>query len=475
MAQQLSSFLAVDPDRLAATGVLDSVIGIDTHLFLDPHLLRHTAIPEFAHSRQRIEQHYCNILRLLIASRREGDAAWREAARRLIFPEVRGTSIGYGVSRSDGNAIGQILGRRLLRTASEIIEMGIVDPNVFELIGLFEEGFGADRLSDMTLSIIREDLCRFSARISAELGIKRLVNVRTQQGCCAVPRGPFGQDPLYFLPTTLLRDLPVALTREDIDHVVATNNELRERLNRLIGDVWKRGARIPKPVLRRCILGNRVALESLLETYKKHPQRPYEIEKDPAGLISWFAIGRRYADANPLHLALSAPATIDDLETLVNQIVEQFKRNIEVNGLNEHLYERDGVSFKPRHERFSQLLFFSVADTYCNANDVDVSREPNSGSGPVDFKISTGYERRVLVEVKLSSNARLLHGFETQLPTYERSEPSTRSVYLIIRVTENVNAINDMLRLKRLRDEAGERSPAVVIVDGRVQRSASKR
>lgn len=166
MAQKLSQYLGVNAAVLAERGVLDAILGVDTQLFVDPHLLRRTTIPEFAHSRNRIEQYYTDVLRLLQASRRREDSAWREAGRRLEFRELRCVSIGYGVSRGDGNAIGPILGARLLDTASEIVAMGIVDPNVFELIGLFEEGFGADRLSDMTLVIIKDDLFAFSARIA---------------------------------------------------------------------------------------------------------------------------------------------------------------------------------------------------------------------------------------------------------------------------------------------------------------------
>jgi len=36
----------------------------------------------------------------------------------------------------------------------------------------------------------------------------------------------------------------------------------------------------------------------------------------------------------------------------------------------------------------------------------------------VDFKFSIGFTRRVLVEIKLTSNSKLVSGFTKQLPTY---------------------------------------------------------
>ena len=42
-------------------------------------------------------------------------------------------------------------------------------------------------------------------------------------------------------------------------------------------------------------------------------------------------------------------------------------------------------------------------------------------TGPVDFKLSQGFRNRVLVEVKLSSNQRLLHGFDLDRESESRS------------------------------------------------------
>lgn len=77
------------------------------------------------------------------------------------------------------------------------------------------------------------------------------------------------------------------------------------------------------------------------------------------------------------------------------------------------LYKDDG---RPQREVFARRLFYATADTYCEANDVDLNQEPDSGNRPMDFKLSTGYRGTLLVEVKKSDNPSLLHGFEVQLP-----------------------------------------------------------
>lgn len=473
MVQPLSSALGVSPELLEEKGIFDTVLGVDTHLFVDPQLLKHVAIEEFRNSHAKIEKYFSDVIALLNLSTQRNDRAWREVYKRLVFKELHGVSIGYGVHSSDGSAIGPELASRLIDSASEILALGIRDPEVFLLLGLFEDDFGADRLSDMTISIIKDELYSFTQRMARELSVQNLMETQTPSGRYSIPKNPNKNEGLILLPKELLRDLPVALDRDGIDYVVAVNQELRNRLNQLIGITWKR--RITKRQIKELIFSNKNNLELLLKAYKNNQASPYDFEKDPAGETLWFELGQKFAKNNPLSLSLESDATIDSLEEVVRKIVFQFKKNIEVNGLKENLYvEQNGIK-KPLHERFGQRLFFSSADAYCAANDIDISPEPNSGNGPVDFKLSRGYSARVLVEIKLSSNPRLHHGYEKQLTAYEESEGTKRSIYVILRVTRSDSQIR---RLQRYRDSLirdGKTVPPIFVIDARLTFSASRR
>jgi len=479
MAQKISSYLSVNPRIFDKKGIFDAVIGIDTHLFLDPFLLKKTRISEFKKSRAKILRYYADIIKLLQSSKKTNDIAWRTAQRRLIFKELRGVSIGYGVHSSDGSAIGITLANRLISTASEIIDMGIRDPEIFELLGLFETDFGADRLSDMTISIIKDEIYKFSARIAKELKIENLLTTKTLERVYYLPKHPQGRNkPIVFLPRELLRDLPVAYSWEDIDYVVSTNKELRDRLNKLIGMVWKKNIKFPKRVLRDIILKDPENLRTLIESYRERGDGPYDFENDPSGEISWYNFGKAYADRYPFKLDLKRTASIDEVEAVVEKIIQQFKRNIEENGLNEVLYVlhgHNGHKNKPRHERYSQRLFYAVADSYCSANNIDLNREPNAGNGPVDFKVSYGYEKRILVEIKLSSNNRLLHGFRKQLPAYESSESTKRSFYVVLKVTKSDNPIKRLLKFYNKAIKQYKKVPKIIIIDATIKLPASKR
>ena len=126
-----------------------------------------------------------------------------------------------------------------------------------------------------------------------------------------------------------------------------------------------------------------------------------------------------------------------------------------------------------RHERFAQLLFYGIADSYCEANNLDLTRECDGGRGPVDFKISTGYYSRVLVEIKYSTNTHLINGFTNQLPIYNKAERTQYSIYLIIKTSDSDNSLEKVRKLKNDAETKNQRVPEIIVIDGRLQKSAS--
>jgi hypothetical protein len=157
---------------------------------------------------------------------------------------------------------------------------------------------------------------------------------------------------------------------------------------------------------------------------------------------------------------------------VVKRIVTRFRHLIENNGLNRELYKESG---KPRHESTAQRLFFTIAYCYCEANNIEISPEVDTGTGKIDFKFSGGFNARFLVEVKLSTNSKLVSGYRTQLETYKRAERTTRAIYLVIDVG-GMGAKQKRLEAER-NAARSHRAPLsdLVFVDGIVKPPASKR
>jgi hypothetical protein len=278
---------------------------------------------------------------------------------------------------------------------------------------------------------------------------------------------------MIFLPKEVLRPLPVAYGWDDIDTVCTHNKEVRQRINHIIGDTWKKATsrNVSKQALRNALLRNPEALRDLLSQYRAKPANRYDFERDPDGELVWNDIAKEYAKRFPLELEVEPHVTADSILEVVTTVCNHFRRLVENNGMHEAFYNDSG---EQRHERFAQLLFFAVADAYCTANDLDLNREPNAGRGPVDFKLSRGYKAKVNVEVKYSSNRKLVDGFTTQLGIYDKAEQTQHSVYLVIRTTESTTAIDTILELRSKELREGKKVPDIIVVDGRPKPSASR-
>ena len=90
-----------------------------------------------------------------------------------------------------------------------------------------------------------------------------------------------------------------------------------------------------------------------------------------------------------------------------------------------------------KSEKAAQLLFLGVVKHYCQANNIDISPEPNIGRGPVDFKVSMGFGLRSLLELKLARNGKFWNNARKQLPTYLSAERIRNGFFVVITFSEN--------------------------------------
>lgn len=134
---------------------------------------------------------------------------------------------------------------------------------------------------------------------------------------------------------------------------------------------------------------------ALIAAYKATPKKVYDFSEDPAGEYVWLSAAREYTEKYPLSLSQVPLETSDDVLTIAKTICNQFKTLVEDNGLSKLLYNSNGTS---KHESAAQLLFYGIADSYCDANNIDLTKEGNSGRDPVDFKLSRGARGEQLIK-----------------------------------------------------------------------------
>ncbi|MRU16504.1 hypothetical protein FDP25_13760 [Roseovarius sp. A21] len=462
---------------MVKAGVLDPTLNVDTRLFIDPLLLAKSRHPEIAKgARRTYEQHFTNVIKFLSRTTGPNDVAWRSAQRLLSFPEIKWSCLGYGAESVSGSGSGAHMTGHFIETAKQIVSLGVEDPDLFVAMALFEEGVGPDRISDMTTNVILGDLLKFNNRVLAELGVAgkpmqiSLRNGKTFEA--TLPANPHLSqgEPVILVPADALRDLPVVTDWSGVADAASKNEQLRSRVNDQIAALWEVRSRKDKDKLRRWALNGRDEFETFLEMIKGADPQPYDLSGDPLGEVFWRRLATTLADQAPM--TIEKPPTLDyaGVVSVVEQIIKQFQFLIEDRRFSEELYHAGA----PRPEKAAQRLFFAVAHAYCKANNLDLTPEADTGNGPVDFKVSQGYAGRVLVEIKLSRNGKLVSGYTKQLETYKTAEEALHGYYVVVDVGQMGKKDARLLQIKNEAAERGEQVSPIVFVDGTRRASASK-
>jgi len=473
--RRFSTEFKISGEKLIKLGAFDPILNADTALFIDPLILAQSQHAEMKAAHADWVAHFTDIIRLLSVSTGPSDVPWRQAERLFTSKEFKGTCLGYGLGIA-GSGIGKELRARLMRTAYEIIQLGVKDPTLFPLLALLEKDLAADRISDLTTRVIGRRLAEFTSRILTPM------KVPTQPfnfsgSMYLLPVNPLVRDrggsplPVVLVPTDVLRDLPIANSWQDVERISAENDALRSRVSASIGDIWAGHTLKEKERNRTIFLESRERFELLLELARAVPKRPYDMKLDPDGWASWLELGKATAANYPLQL-IQRQNTTAEVVRIVEEIVTHYQHLIEHQGLWKSLYGSDG---KPLHESYAQRLFFAMAIGYCEQNDLAINPESDAGGGPVDFVLSRGFHAKVVVELKLSTNRKIKHGYTKQLEKYKLGERTDEAFYVILNFgTSGGKQIDDVLKLEtRARTQKAKHS-RVVVIDSRRQKSASK-
>jgi hypothetical protein len=447
-------------------GAFNPNIDVDNKMFVDPKLLA-IGKDEFNGAHSELVAYFADVVRLvrLIRTTTEKDLAWSAAWRRMRFRETANTALGFSKEGTNGNGIGRVLAQRIVTRASEILPQVDFEPDVFELIGVFAEQIGCDRVSDMIVHILKRRFLDYTDRITRALGVKYVVEVTYGLDKYVCPRFRKQDRPMILVPAILLKPLPIAANIEDALDIADLNEEARAEVNRIYAEAHKRRVSA-KSYLRSAAIVNASITRGIISGYKKAPAVPYDYDGDPNNVARFDPIAREIVgEPSPDVAGLSQ---MQRVEACVNETISQLRKNFEQNRLSDVLYEDSGA---PRKEVVSQRLIYAVAEIFAKIYDVDMSREGNAGPGSVDFRFTVGYKARLLVEVKLSTHPRIKEGYYEQLPAYAKAENVQRLILLVMRVTADDSYID------RLMNSIKEKNLPiqVEVIDAVAKPSASKR
>ena len=408
----------------------DTILDVDTELFVDPFLVfKETGLWGDAHD--QLIAHF-NRAFILIA---EGDRnpqslAYRKALGLLEFKEPRELCLGYTADGTRGSGSGGKLGRLVAQAIAAAIERGLEHPDHFEELGILQEGIGADRISDATCTVLKPKLIAYTQTIAERHSIpldEHLLYAgefdeqrqRFRRALVRVPTNPASGGPLLFVPERFLSSLP-KLNKDDW-WAFYENERLRDDLN------YEVMGRVDKKTIVATARRNMESVRRWTTDRESQPAIPYDLVRDPKGVVQWEQAAGDFTAANPLQLA--PPQNAAEFDAVIARVIEQFRLFIEDQRGWYLLW--DGAKDKP--ELAPQLVFFGIARNYCKANNIVLDPETDFGRGPVDFKFSNGYVHRAHLEVKKLHNGKFWNGLDRQLPAYMASDEVEKGWFLALR------------------------------------------
>jgi hypothetical protein len=426
----------------------DPLLNLDTKLFIDPFLLYDHEAGEFVGSHAEVIRFFNHVLTLIARSGgNQSSASWRQAASLLRLPEVEELCLGYTSLGTRGSGSGQKLARQLAGGLLRAVRAGIMQLTHFEEVQIFEEGIGADRISDATANLARHRLAQYTVAVCGRHGVE-LHPMQTDRGVFdeaqgrwvnrtfPLPRNPINGKPIMLVPRRYLRRLPTINPGDFWDYCFDNHNEtLRQRYG---DDVTRNANKATIVDLARAQPGFR---KEYVRAKEAEGTEAYDLDQDANGLYQPAAQASRWARAHP---RLVQPQSDAELAAAVIAFVEEFRNYVENQTGWRLLWNDSGT---PKNEDSFQALFMQTVAAHCRANNIDVTAEANIGRGPVDFRMSLGYRARVLVEAKLARNTRFRHGLERQLPKYLEAEGVSEGLFVVcVHSDEDIEKLQDINR-----------------------------
>lgn len=467
-----SVYFGVDPIEIDKAGLIDPFLNVDLELFIDPILMEKSINVEISNQALKdFRDHFSKIIRLLVISEAEDDAAWRGAKKLLNLDEPPENGLGYGGASRSGSSRPEEIQTIILRTTKDIVRLGSKDPEMISLMGFFEEGVGPDTISDFTTRVIFMSLAKITSDFCNAQGVATTpISLERQDIGLPIFVDVKGNlKPFLLVPKDIVRDLPIANDWSDVRDAAMKNAEIRDRVNQLLAGIAEPTVTETKHALRGAALSSANSFNHFLASVKDSATN-YDPNEDALGYYRFRQLLLSDLAASIEKSAADLTKGPEAIRQVVIEAIDLFKKHVEVGDLWRELWT-DG---KPKKERAAQLIFQAIADAYCKANHIDMSPEANMGGGPVDFKFSTGYDARVLVEIKRDSGT-VKHGYETQLEHYKAASESFFGIFVVIDYGKLGGKLETIMKIRNERILAGERASDIFVVDATPKESASKR
>lgn len=482
-------------------GAVDISLACDIPLFVDPMLIFNSEKDCYKKLHERIIRYF----HFLYKKASQGLSP-KEIDAWFNFSEVSNNWLGYSLVGNKGNALGKEYAQFLYNNISFAIDThGITQSPHIEKVMLLYAGTGKDKISDLTVNLIKDFLCEYTEKFAvkyinndfiSKFPVERAdFNYDTESFICKEYNLPFiynnkGKKEFVLLtPQDILREDEPAINKKDFydsyERICLNieNDTLRAYVNNYISKAVQQyennliNNKRKKPSEKSIRRVEKNAFKELVQEHKElydYYIRLREIDK--AEICSQCSLERE----KQIEKFISATESLIDIFLKNNYIIQEeltaqeeskrrlkyFKHIIENCDGYKHFYQGGKrISNEKDIQRLSLLVWYGT--------NYKISAEANNGRGPVDFIVSMGQNNQCIIEFKLASNKSLAHMF-TQVKVYEAANCADGSLFALFYFSEEEYQYS-----KKVVKEAGYENlinESIILIDCRNdnKKSASK-
>ena len=265
----LSEYLNLT-DELDNLGVFDALLDADSPFFINILRLKDCSTPEFQDSYEHINEFFRGIIKRLDHAEKPemSDIFYRQAYHDFKFSEVNEINLGFAEGTT-GSGFGDDLRKQVLANGYKIVKAGCKDPEIFQLMALFEKGIGADRISDMISTIILPDIKKYTLWVLRDLQITPLKYPNKYFDKDGYLLNPYKKRQILLLPVEILHKMTIAKEWEDVEDAIARNETIRFAMNRTVMEEWsKYSSAEKKELVRTEVFENPKKCEEVISVYR---------------------------------------------------------------------------------------------------------------------------------------------------------------------------------------------------------------
>ena len=457
-----SEVFDVNSTIIAEYGAVDISMVCDTPLFIDPMLIFNSKKKKYKQLHNEIIQYFHFLYKKSQQnlSRQEVDA-W------FNFSEVPNNWLGYSLYGNKGLALGKKYADFLYQNVGFAMKQNHITQSIHvEKVMLLYEGSGKDKISDLTVNLIKHYLCEYTENFAKKY-------IEEEKRCkFPVDKAFFNYDTESFVSKEY--DLPFIINEKGIpEYVLLTPRDIlrydEPAINR--EDFIKSHSVIRESIDNsslRAFVNNYIS-KAVLTYEEKQKKNKKTINEKTVSRIEKRAfeeLTHQYPELYDYYIKILENNPQQLIDKCNQEVSDQLERlEVASKNLLSIIREKDLTvdnSLSAREEAKYRLKYFKHIIEDCDgykclhlnnvqiANENDLQRlfrfvwygtiykvdaESNNGRGQSDFIVSYGQKNQDIVEFKLASNSYLSHVFQ-QVKVYEAANCCDGSLIAIFYFSE---------------------------------------